>query len=129
MSKINLDSSKRSKLLIALEAEFKHSVPNSLLHTMTSLDHVFLFYSTKVDVRTPYDKLHDEKSRGNLPRNLHIQLNPKRFDMSSEHLLDQVTAYPGSSTVLVYPEARKKYKDLIAERRQLKNSYSDDLMD
>ena len=56
------DNKTKAKLLVALSQAFgDHSVPNSLLHTLPTLDEVFLFYNTKVDVRTPYEKLNSEK--------------------------------------------------------------------
>ena len=51
------------RLLPALDREFSHFPPNSLLHTLTSVDRVFHFYSTRVDVRTPYEKLDDEANK------------------------------------------------------------------
>ena len=56
------DNKAKAKLLRALSEAFgNHSVPNSMLHTLPTLDEVFLFFNTKVDVRTPYEKLHSEK--------------------------------------------------------------------
>jgi len=76
---IQLDRESRASLLTALAEEFEgHRVPNSLVHTMTSLDHVLHFYSTAVDVRTPYEKLHDDQGKGLLPPNLTVQRDPKR---------------------------------------------------
>lgn len=125
LSNVKLERSQKGKVLKQLESEFNHSVPNSMVHIMSSMDQVFLFYSTPVDVRTPYERLYDEKSKGNVPKNLHIQLRAKRFDGTNDNILDQVTAFPGSSTILVTPEARKKYKDTIASRQLLKNSIND----
>ena len=49
---LEADPEAKGRLLMAMEKEFGgHNVPNSLLHTMKSLDHVFHFYSTRVDVR------------------------------------------------------------------------------
>ncbi len=63
--------------------------------------------------------------RGNLPPNLHVQLDPLRFDPNSEGEFS-VTAFPGQSTVMVTPEARKKYKDYVPEERHpWINSYGD----
>ena len=121
LKSVVLDRDARARVLKALEKEFNHSVPNSLLHTITSLDNAFLFFSTKVDVRTPYEKLYQEKSKGNLPPNLHIQLNPKRFDPSDEGKFG-ISAFPRSNTIMVTPEARKKYKDIISEHDAWKYS-------
>lgn len=115
ISQIALDTPLKAKLLKALEREFQHTVPNSMLHTMTSLDHVFLFYNSRVDTRTPYEKLHESKEEGQLPPNLNIQLNPVRFNPDGDHWTNK-TAFPGSNTIIVHPENRKKYKDVIWNR-------------
>ena len=73
-------------------------------------------------LRTPYEKLHEEKSKGNLPRNLHIQLRAKRFDPEGDSEFDKVTAFPRSSTIIVDPENRKKYKDVWAVKKPWINS-------
>ncbi len=51
------------RLLLALEAEFSHCVPNSLVHTLTTVDKALHFYSARVDVRTPYEKMDDEAKK------------------------------------------------------------------
>ena len=130
MADVELDTAQRAKLIAALEAEFEHNVPNSMIHTMTNLDLVFHFFSAKIDVRTPYDKLHDAQSKGHLPPNLRVQLNPIRFgdDLDNKaNPLASVTAFPRSRTVMVSPEARKKYKDVHIETYDsfYRNSHTD----
>ncbi|XP_059087916.1 uncharacterized protein LOC131884227 isoform X2 [Tigriopus californicus] len=115
ISHIALDLPLKAKVLSALEREFQHKVPNSMIHTMTTLDHVFLFYNSRVDTRTPYEKLHESKEEGQLPPNLNIQLNPVRFNPDGDHW-SNITAFPGSNTIIVHPENRKKYKDVIWKR-------------
>eukprot|EP00095_Tigriopus_kingsejongensis_P006974 maker-scaffold693_size110418-snap-gene-0.24 protein:Tk06974 transcript:maker-scaffold693_size110418-snap-gene-0.24-mRNA-1 annotation:"mitochondrial 39s ribosomal protein l50" len=116
ITKILLSSPSKGQILCALHAEFQHKVPNSLIHTMVSLDHVFLFYNTTVDVRTPYEKLHESRDEGQLPPNLNIQLRAARFDPKGDHWTNRTTAYPGTNTIIVDPENRKKYKDVISAR-------------
>merc|ERR1719184_548589 len=82
---------------------------------MTSLDKVFTFYSTTVEAQTTYECMAFSASKGQLPPNLHIQLDPLRFDPEkakaegSTKPLDTISAYPMSSTILATPEARKRY--------------------
>ena len=58
------DSETKARVLVALEGAFGgHSVPNSLLHRIETLDHAFRYYSAQVDTRTPYEKLHAEQVR------------------------------------------------------------------
>jgi len=113
------DDAEKARVLLALERAFGgHAVPNSLLHRIETLDHAFRYYSAPVDTRTPYEKLHAEQERGTLPPNLHVQPRAKRFDPFGEETegdsdLDRVTAFPGSNTIIVDPENRKRYKDLV----------------
>lgn len=77
---------------------------------------VFHFYSVKVDLKTPYERLEAATKTGDLPANLHIQLDAHRFDPETGTSdFDLVTAFPRSSTIMVTPEARRKYKDVIAK--------------
>ena len=64
---------------------------------------------------TSYEQMASAQARGDLPPNLHVQLNPLRFDPEAALAegrtgsLDTVTAWPRSSTILSTPEARKRY--------------------
>ena len=58
------DDAEKAGVLMALERAFGgHSVPNSLLHRIETLDHAFRYYSAPVDTSTPYEKLHAEQVR------------------------------------------------------------------
>ena len=99
----------------------QHYIPNSMLHEMNSLDKVFHFYSIKITKESSYDRLEAMSKKGELPANLHIQLEPMRFDPKAaeeageEQDVARITAYPRSSTIIVNPENRRKYKDVIAK--------------
>ncbi len=110
------------RLLSALEREFGHRVPNSLLHTMTSVDHVLLFYSTPVDVSTPYEKLHEDAERGRTPPNLHVQRFTKRYSPDDPHPYFSITAFPTIDKIYLTPEDRKKYKDITWDKSPWVNS-------
>lgn len=130
ISAISLESSEvnKGRLLLSMERAFDgHTVPNSMVHTMTTLDRLFHFYSTRVDMRTPYEKLHDDQGRGRLPPNLHVQRYAKRFDPDDDgdSEFDRITAFPTSSTIIVDPENRKKYRDRAAARPPWTNSQKD----
>jgi hypothetical protein len=78
---------------------------------------VFHFYSVQVDLKTPYERLEAGTKSGELPPNLHIMLDAHRFDPENGTSdLDRITAFPRTSTFLITPEARRKYKkDTIAK--------------
>jgi len=128
LSQIRISGETKAQLLAALAEEFKgHRVPNSLLHTMTSVDKVLSFYSTPVSDQSPYDKLEAGVQRGDLPQNLHVQIEPLRFDpTTSTSDLGKISAFPRHSTILVSPESRKKWKPFKAKRSPYKNSENDD---
>lgn len=69
------DINKRFAVFNACFKEFQHSIPNSLLHTIETLDDVLKFYSTPVSAITPYENLKNIK----LPPNVHVQYEYQRF--------------------------------------------------
>lgn len=117
LSQVKLEGNAKADLLGWLTKEFDgHRVPNSMIHTMNSLDKVFTFYSLDVDQLSPYDRLEAGVRQGVLPQNLHVQLEPHRFDPENATSdMDKITAFPRSSSIMVSPEARKKWKDVIAK--------------
>merc|ERR1719369_968874 len=50
------DKNMKFKVLKALSDEFSHSVPNSMLHQMTSISAVCTFYQSPISSITPYDQ-------------------------------------------------------------------------
>lgn len=106
------DTDVKFNVLNALSLELDHNVHNSRLSDMRNLRDVYQFYSTPIDMKTPYDRLHEASEEGQLPPNLQIQKDPVRFTGKGEHRLDQVTAYPRSSTLVTGLYARDKYKGL-----------------
>ena len=128
LSQVKLDTETRARLLPALEKAIDgHRVPNSLLHTLSTLQEVLLFYSTPVETSTPYDLLADAAERSELPPNLQVQRDAHRFslDEGAEPGSLGVDAYPRVNSVMVSPEARKKYSDVIKNKSPWRNAYSD----
>jgi len=116
MSRVRLEGDTKARVLNALsKAVGGHDVPNSIVHTIDSLDKALTFYSTPVDSQTSYERMASAQSRGELPPNLHIQLDPLRFNPEQALAegrtsnLNTITAYPRDSTILSTPEARKRY--------------------
>jgi len=116
LSRVRLEGDTKARVLNALsKAVGGHDVPNSIVHTIDSLDKALTFYSTPVDSQTSYERMASAQSRGDLPPNLHIQVDPLRFNPEQALAegrtspLDTTTAYPRDSTILSTPEARKRY--------------------
>ncbi|XP_012233197.1 large ribosomal subunit protein mL50 [Linepithema humile] len=95
----------RFKLFVACEEEFKHSIPNSLLHTVETIEDLKRFYTTSVDTATPYEALR----KLDLPKNLHIQQDYHRFHPDTDTMFDGKTAFPKSSTLVTGLKYKKKY--------------------
>jgi len=104
------DKDMKFKVLKALSDEFSHSVPNSMLHQMTSISTVYTFYQSPISSITPYDQLHQDSQNGLLPDNLVIQLNHVRFTGKGDHPMDTVTAWPRRDTVVTSRESKQDGK-------------------
>lgn len=123
----------KAELLNAIGETLDHYIPNSMLHEMNSLDKVLHFYSVKITKESSYDRLEAMSKKGQLPPNLHIQLEPVRFDPKAaeeageEQDVAKITAFPRSSTIIVNPENRKKYKDVIAKHQPWQNAQDERL--
>lgn len=69
------DLDEKFKLFKMCSDKIGHTIPNSLLHSITTLEQVVQFYKTPIDVRTPLDKMKTME----LPENLHVEYNYNRF--------------------------------------------------
>ncbi|XP_045490872.1 39S ribosomal protein L50, mitochondrial [Colias croceus] len=99
-------------VLKACYEETGHSVPNSLLHTIETVDDLLDFYETPVDVCTPFDAL----KKMELPKNLHVQGDYVRFHPDKDTLMNGQSAFPQSSTIVSGLNTRKKYEGYNAKR-------------
>ncbi|XP_055377099.1 39S ribosomal protein L50, mitochondrial [Condylostylus longicornis] len=106
----NIDN--KFKLLSACFEEFKHSVPNSALHEIETIDDIIKFYETPVDTTVPYDAL----QKMDLPENLHIQSDYLRFNPETDNMFNGQTAFPKSSTLVTGLKYRNKYPGYAAKR-------------
>ncbi|XP_005091575.1 39S ribosomal protein L50, mitochondrial [Aplysia californica] len=103
----------RFKLLTSLMQEFDHSIPNTELTAMSTLSDVITFFSTPVRDRSSYEDM----STLNLPKNLHIQLEPLRFSADSDTFFDGKTAFPDRPTVVSSLKYSRKFKGNEGESR------------
>ncbi|PSN37013.1 hypothetical protein C0J52_14241 [Blattella germanica] len=91
--------------------EFQHSVPNSLLSSMNTIDDVIEFYQTPVEKAAPIDTM----KKMTLPENLHIQYEYHRFHPETDTMFNGVSAFPKSSTIVTGLRYEKKYKGYTAK--------------
>ncbi|XP_017781585.1 PREDICTED: 39S ribosomal protein L50, mitochondrial isoform X2 [Nicrophorus vespilloides] len=96
------DLNAKFEFLNACFGEFQHGVPNSLLHTIESVDDVKQFYLTPISTKTPLDKFKDVE----LPANLHIQHDYVRYNPET---FDGKTTFPKSSTLVTGLKYKEKY--------------------
>ncbi|KAK9883145.1 hypothetical protein WA026_001343 [Henosepilachna vigintioctopunctata] len=99
------DIPKKSTLLNACYKKFQHSVPNSLLRWVNSLEDVRRFYRTRVDATTPLDKM----KTMDLPENLHVQYDYHRFHPDTDTKFGGQTAFNRRSTIVTGLKYKDKY--------------------
>ena len=102
------DKSVKLRVMTALEKEFNHSVPNSMLHQMTNLHVLLKFYKSPISSNTPYEQLYLDSQDGSLPPNLVIQRDAIRFTGKGDHEMDRVTAWPRRNTYIHSIKNNKK---------------------
>lgn len=71
-----VDLNQRFRVFNACSKTFNHSIPNSYLYQIETLQDIRDFYSTPVDTRTPLDKMKTME----LPSNLHVQFEYARWN-------------------------------------------------
>ena len=94
------------QILSKLIREFSHDIPNSTLNEMKTVSDAVDFFSTEVRVSSSYEDL----EKLDLPKNLNIQLEYKRFDPDTD---PRPTAFPGQNSIVTSLKYRRKYKDII----------------
>uniref|UniRef100_A0A1B6BYY2 Large ribosomal subunit protein mL50 n=1 Tax=Clastoptera arizonana TaxID=38151 RepID=A0A1B6BYY2_9HEMI len=107
--KIIETAEKKFMLLNECFKEFNHGIPNSLLHTISTIGDVQKFYETPVVTTTPLDLMKNLE----LPPNLHVNYEPVRFHPETDTMFGGKTAFPKSSTLVTGIRTRKKYKSYI----------------
>ncbi|XP_055862489.1 39S ribosomal protein L50, mitochondrial-like [Biomphalaria glabrata] len=105
------------KLLTKLMEEFDHIIPNTELCDLNTLANVVSYFDTPVRDTTSFDDL----ARQKLPKNLHIQLEPLRFDPETDTFFDGKTAFPNRPTIVSSLKYSKKYKGHSGESRNARS--------
>ncbi|KAK9710574.1 Ribosomal subunit 39S [Popillia japonica] len=100
------DLTSRFAIFTACKDEFNHGIPNSLLHTVETVEDLCKFYETPVSATVPLDKLRTM----DLPKNLHIQYEYHRFHPDTDTKFGGITAFPRSSTLVTGLKYKGKYK-------------------
>ncbi|CAG5117710.1 unnamed protein product, partial [Candidula unifasciata] len=101
------------KVLTKLMMEFDHGVPNNELSHMNTIQDAVNFFSTPVHDRSSFEGM----AKLNLPKNLHIQFEPVRFDPDTDTFFDGKTAFPGRPTVVTSLKYCRKYKGNSGQSR------------
>ncbi|XP_046353789.2 39S ribosomal protein L50, mitochondrial-like isoform X1 [Haliotis rufescens] len=93
------------KLLTRLMRDLDHTVPNLALDGMATMDDVLAYFSTPVRNTAAYNDL----AKLDLPKNLHIQLEPLRFDKDTDTMFGGKTAFPHRPTIVSSLRYKHKY--------------------
>jgi len=97
------------QLVTKLIREFDHDVPGVLLTEMMCVGDAVRYFETEVRGTSA---LEDLASRRDLPQNLHIQLEPLRFDPETDTMFGGRTAFPGRDTLVPSLKYRRKYGEI-----------------
>ncbi|KAB7494282.1 39S ribosomal protein L50, mitochondrial [Armadillidium nasatum] len=95
--------------------EFDHTVPNYMLHNITSVDDIFQFYQTPVSTIFPLE----EMKHMELPKNLHVLYDYVRFHPETDTKFGGISAFPESSTIVSNLKSKKKYHGYKAKVKSL----------
>ena len=111
--------------LTRLEQEFDHVVPNTKLTSISNVSDVVSFFLTPVADGTPLEDL----SRLNLPKNLHIQMEPLRFNPETDTFFDGKTAFPGRPNIVSSLKYSRVYSGHSGESRDTvgRTNYEEEL--
>ncbi|XP_055609726.1 39S ribosomal protein L50, mitochondrial [Uranotaenia lowii] len=106
------DQKQKFEFLSACFAAFKHSVPNSQLHEIKTIEDTIQFYQSPIDTTLPLDALKTVQ----LPENLHIQHEYIRFHPETDTMFGGRSAFPKSSTIVTGLRYKDKYKGHVAKK-------------
>ena len=84
--------------------QFDHDIPSFDLHLMSKVEDTIKYFQTEVRDTTTLEDL----SKLNLPKNLHMNLEPIRHDPDSD--VDGKSVLPGEKTLIPSIKYRRKYK-------------------
>jgi len=78
-------------------SSFDHSISNTALNEIKTVEDLIKFYLTEVKDTSP---LEDLRAMPDLPPNLHINLEYNRFDPATDTFFGGKDAYPKRDTVV-----------------------------
>ncbi|CAI9721143.1 ribosomal L50, mitochondrial [Octopus vulgaris] len=112
--KITLDDRLlKFKFLCKCIEEFEHDIPNSELNFITDITKAMEFFQTEIRDTSSYEDI----SKLDLPRNLHIQMEPVRFHPDTDTMFGGRTAFPDRPTVVTSIKYKHKYKGHDGQHR------------
>ncbi|ESO07273.1 hypothetical protein HELRODRAFT_170601 [Helobdella robusta] len=105
------------QILSSLIKEFNHDISNNELNNMKTLSDAVEYFSTEVKETSTYEDLASGK-KTELPKNLHIQLEPLRFHPEKDTMFEGRTAFPGSNTIVSSLKYKRKYQGYSTSREK-----------
>ncbi|XP_049542394.1 uncharacterized protein LOC125955320 [Anopheles darlingi] len=105
-------SEQKFAFLAACSEAFGHSVPNSVLHEVLTVEDALVFYQTPIDTRLPLDAIRNME----LPENLYIQQDAVRFHPETDTMFGGKSAFPKSSTIVTGIKYKQKYRGHEAKK-------------
>ncbi|XP_064650470.1 uncharacterized protein LOC135501981 isoform X2 [Lineus longissimus] len=102
------------KVLSRFIQDFKHNIPSSQMSSMKTVGDALDYFRTEVHDSTA---VQDLAKLPQLPKNLHIQQNPHRFDPETDTFFGGVTAFPKRDTIVTGLKTKKLYKGVKAKKQ------------
>ncbi|CAH8556664.1 unnamed protein product [Heterobilharzia americana] len=122
------DNAEKYKIFTACINEFKHTIVNSRLHEINTINDLIEYFLTPVDTLDFLSKLKSDLQNdhnGKLPPNLNIQVEPIRYNPNEDDFF-KVNAYPGRSTIVSNLAACKKFSSYrVSRTKRLRVEYED----
>ncbi|MPC38110.1 uncharacterized protein LOC123513394 [Portunus trituberculatus] len=93
------------KVLLKCSQTLGHTLPNSLMHRVTSVEELVTFYTTPVITTVPLDMMKEI----DLPKNLHVTYNYTRFHPETDTKFGGVSVFTNDSTIVMGLKNKKRY--------------------
>ncbi|XP_042222209.1 uncharacterized protein LOC121866514 isoform X2 [Homarus americanus] len=99
------DANTKFMVLAECSKAYNHTVPNSLMHKITSIGELVTFYKTPINTTVPLNMMKEF----DLPKNLHVIYKYTRFHPETDTMFGGVSAYTKDSTIVPGLKNKKRY--------------------
>ena len=94
-------------------AKFDHDIPNTKLNELNTIADLVEYFSTEQRDTSSFEDLYRQPD---LPKNMHINTEYKRFDPATDTFFGGRDAYPDHDSIVSSLWYSKKYKSVIKKK-------------